>query len=266
MTTIDTLDRPEAPAPVVGGLRHDVRCVFVRELRPTLRDPTSMLFSLIQPVVFLGLFGPLLLGSSGAPRAEVLAWFVPGILVMIALFATSFTGAGLLLEMQTGAHERTLVAPLARSSLMVGRALKEMVPLAIQVCVITAVTVPFGFRPNPAGMAVGLVLISLFAVGFGALSYTLALVSRERDWLFWTVQQAVLFPLMILSGMLLPLEDGPTWMQSLARLNPLSYIVAAERQLFAGDLFGDAVLPGFVAAAVLCAVGLLLGVRMMRRA
>ena len=264
--TNDPSPAPTSPAPVAGGFTRDVRNVFVRELRPTLHDPWSMLFSLIQPVVFLGLFGPLLLGSSGAPRSEVLAWFVPGILVMIALFATSFTGAGLLLEMQTGSHERTLVAPLARSSLMVGRALKEMVPLMIQVCVITAVTVPFGFRPSPLGMLIGLVLIAVFAVGFGALSYTLALVSRERDWLFWTVQQAVLFPLMILSGMLLPLEDGPEWMQAAAKLNPLSYIVDAERQLFAGDLMGDAVVPGFIAAAILCAIGLLLGIRTMRRA
>ncbi len=98
-------------------------------------------------------------------------------------------------------------------------------------------------------MLLGLVLLAVFGLGFGALSYALALASRAKDWMFWAVQQGTLFPLMILSGMLLPLEGGPEWMQVAARFNPISYVVSAERALFAGD-FGDvAILWGFVAAA-----------------
>jgi ABC-2 type transport system permease protein len=71
---------------------------------------------------------------------------------------------------------------------------------------------------------------------------------------------------MILSGMLLPLDEGPDWMQVAAAVNPLSYVVDAERALLAGD-FGDPSIPGgALAAAVTCAVGLILGVRAMRRA
>lgn len=247
------------------ALARDTWNVFIRELRPVIRDPFQQVFSLGQPVVFLALFGPLLIGGSGQPAGVVLQWFVPGILVMIALFATSFTGAGLLLEMQTGSHERTLVAPLSRSSLIIGRAFKEMVPLVVQVAIIAIVTVPFGFRPSPMGMLFGLVMIALFGIGFGSLSYALALASRTKEWLFWTVQQSVLFPLMILSGMLLPLEDGPSWMQTLAKLNPLTYVVTGERALFAGDFANPDILAGFVAAGSLCLVGLAIAVRMMRR-
>src|SRR5687768_17567446 len=93
------------------------RNVFTRELRPMLRDPFSLIFSLLQPVVFLALFGPLLVANSGQPAAETLVWFVPGILVMIALFGAGTTGSNLLYEMQTGSHERTLVMPIPRSSL-----------------------------------------------------------------------------------------------------------------------------------------------------
>ena len=240
--------------------------VLTRELRPVLRDPFSLIFSLVQPLVFLGLFGPLLVATSGQPAAATLQSFVPGILVMIALFGTGTTGSNLLYEMQTGSHERTLVAPISRSSLLVGRALKEMVPIIVQACVIALVTIPFGFSVNPLGLLVGLVLLALFGLGFGALSYSLALASRNNDWMFWGIQQATLFPLMILSGMLLPLEHGPQWMQVAAAFNPISYVVAAERALLSGDLASVAVLWGFVAAAVLAAIGLSVGIRAMKKA
>lgn len=239
--------------------------VFRRELQPVLHDPFSLIFSLLQPVVFLGLFGPLLIGSSGEPVSVVLAWFVPGILVMIALFGTSATGSNLLYEMQTGSHERTLVAPIARSALLVGRALKEMVPIIVQATVIALVTIPFGFQLNVTGLVVSLVLLAIFGMGFGALSYALALASRAKDWMFWAVQQALIFPLMILSGMLLPIEEGPEWMQVAAAFNPISYVVAATRALFAGDFGSPDVLAGFVAAVILAVVGLLVGITAMKK-
>jgi len=240
--------------------------VLTRELRPVLRDPFSLIFSLLQPLVFLGLFGPLLVSSSPAPAAETLQSFVPGILVMIALFGTGTTGSNLLYEMQTGSHERTLVAPIPRSSLLVGRALKEMVPIMVQACIIALVTIPFGFSVNPLGLLLGLVMLAVFGLGFGALSYSLALASRNNDWMFWGVQQATLFPLMILSGMLLPLENGPQWMQVAAAFNPISHVVAGERALLAGDLGSMAAVWGFVAAAVLAAIGLAVGIRAMKKA
>ena len=91
---------------------------MTRELRPVLRDPFSLIFGMIQPLVFLALFGPLLVGSlggqaDGALGGSVWQWFVPAILVMTALFGTSTTGANLLFEFQTGAHERMLVTPLS---------------------------------------------------------------------------------------------------------------------------------------------------------
>lgn len=258
-----TLIRPVAT--VQTNPLRDTWTVFAREVRPLMRDPFSLIFSLVQPVVFLGLFGPLLVGGSGEPAPQVLAWFVPGILVMIALFGTSATGSNLLYEMQTGSHERTLVAPISRSALLIGRALKEMVPIVIQATVIALVTVPFGFRVNVPGMLIALVLLAIFGMGFGSLSYALALASRSKDWMFWAVQQSVIFPLMILSGMLLPIEQGPEWMQVAAAINPISHVVTATRALFAGDLASSAVMGGFAAALALAAVGLWVGVSAIRR-
>jgi hypothetical protein len=148
-------------------LATDTGIVFARELRPTLRNPFSLAVALAQPVVFLGLFGPLVFGSTG----ESLQWFVPGVLVMLGMFGTSATGANLLFEMQTGAHERMLVTPLTRSSLLIGRALKELFPILVQALLIVLLTVPFGFRPDPFGTPVALLILAVFGTGLGALSY-----------------------------------------------------------------------------------------------
>jgi ABC-2 type transport system permease protein len=239
----------------------DTRAVWTRETLTIWRDPFSLIFSLIQPLVFLGLFGPLLNGvAEDAFGGSSLQWFLPGVVVMITMFGTSMTGANLQYEIMTGAFERILATPLARPALLVGRALKELTPLVVQAAIITLVAVPFGFELFPLHIVVGLVLLGIFGVGVGALSYALAIAARKNEWVFWAVQQTLLFPLLILSGMMLPLETGPEWMQALSKLNPLTYIVEAERMLFAGD-FGTGVLWGFVAAAVTAAVGMLVGVR-----
>lgn len=257
--------RPEPAA--VPWLRA-TRLVMVRELRPVVRDPFSVMFGLIQPLVFLGLFGPLLAGSlraSGAFDDGVWQWFVPSILLMTTLFGTSATGSNLQFEMQTGAHERLLVTPLPRSAQLVGRALKEMVPLTAQATIIVVVMLPFGFRLHLAGALVGLVLLAVLGVGLGSLSYALAIAVRKVEWMFWMVQQTVLFPLLILSGLLLPLDSGPSWMRAAARANPLAYVVEAERALFAGELASSTVAWGALAAVATAAVGLLVGIRTIVR-
>ncbi|MCK6066578.1 MULTISPECIES: ABC transporter permease [Microbacterium] len=250
---------------VRGNAARDTWHVLTRELKPVVRDPFTLIFSLVQPLVFLGLFAPLLIGSSGAPASETLQWFVPGVLVMIVLFGTGATGSNLQYEMMTGSHERTLVAPLVRSSLLVGRALKEIVPILVQSLLIVLIAWPFGFSIHPAGLVLGLALLAVFGVGLGSLSYALALATKDREWLFWGVQQTLIFPLLILSGMLLPLDAAPSWMRVVAAVNPINWVVQGERALFAGDLGASAVAWGWVSALVLAAVGLLVGIRAMRR-
>jgi ABC-2 type transport system permease protein len=245
--------------------------VLARQLRPMSRDPFALLFGMLQPLIFVALFGPLLQGMPGIPVPGVgegspWQWFVPGNLVMVSLFGTSVAGSYLLEELRTGAFERFLVTPLSRSALLIGRALKEVVPLVIQAVVIIAVVTPFGFRLYPLGVLAGLLLLAVFGVGLGALSHTLAIAVRRRDYLFWVVQQTLLFPLLLLSGILLPMEAAPSWLYALSRVNPLTYVVEAERALFAGDFAAPSVMLGAAAAAAIACIGLLAGTRAMRRA
>ena len=252
-------DSPNVNALTQTGL------VLGRELRPVLRDPFSIIFGLVQPVFFLALFAPLLITTTGQSTSAALQWFVPGVLIMIALFGTSATGSNLQMEMMTGSHERVLVTPLTRPAVMIGKALKEIVPTVIQGAIIVAIALPFGFDVRPLGAVIGLAMLALFCVGVGALSSALALAVKNQEWMFWLVQQTLLFPLLLLAGVLLPLEDAPGWLTFLSRLNPLRYLVDAERALFAGDLGTAAVGYGVLASVVVAVGGLLIGSRSMAR-
>jgi ABC-2 type transport system permease protein len=244
------------------GFLADTWNVMVRELRPVFREPASVLFAMVQPLVFLGLFAPLL---PDVEDGSALQWFVPGIVAMTALMGASFTGANLTSEIMTGSHERLLVSPLSRSSLLVGRALKEVVPMLMQTAIILAVVTPFSFDLHPGQVLVGLVILSLFSIGIGALSFALALASKDQEWLFWTVQQTAIFPLLLLAGVLLPLDGAPGWLRTAADLNPLAYVVDAERALFGGSFPVDTVLAGLAAAALTAVLGLVVGLRAMNR-
>lgn len=250
-----------------SGFGTDVLNVMNRELKPVWREPMAVIFAMIQPLVFLALFAPLLpeMAAGSADQLSALQWFVPGIVTMTCLMGASFTGANLMEEMQTGSHERQLVSPLSRPALLVGRALKEVVPMMMQTAIILAVVTPFSFDLHPAGVLVGVVVLALFSVGVGALSFALALASKGQDWMFWTVQQTLLFPVLLLAGVLLPVEGAPRWLQVASDLNPMTYVVEAVRALFAGTFPVEVVAQGFAGAGVVAALGIAVGVRAMRR-
>ena len=236
--------------------------VMNRELKPLWREPLAVVFAMIQPLVFLGLFAPLLPEMASG---SALQWFVPGIVAMTALMGASFTGANLMEEMQSGSHERQLVSPLGRPALLVGRALKEVVPMLMQVAIIVAVVTPFSFDLHLAGVVAAAGVLALFSVGIGALSFALALAAKGEDWMFWTVQQTLLFPTLLTAGVLLPMDGAPRWLEVLSTLNPKTYVVDAVRALFAGTFPADVIAQGVAGAAVVAGLGLLVGVRAMRR-
>ena len=136
----------------------------------------------------------------------------------------------------------------------------------VQAVVVVAAVAATSFDVRPLGIAVGLLVLSVFCVGLGSLSYALALATRGQDWIFWTVQQTFLFPVLLLAGMLLPVDGGPGWLRTLSQANPLTYIVDAERSLFAGTFDAGLVLQGTLAAVFVCALGVAVGLRSMAKA
>jgi ABC-2 type transport system permease protein len=239
----------------------DTATVFTREFRPSLRNPAGLLFEMGQPLLFLFLFGSLLDGAVGSSWQ----WFVPGILVMMCLTGPMSAGYTLLVELIGGAMERLLVTPLNRTAMLVGKSAKAMLTLLVQAVLIIALAIPLGFELHAAGVVAGLAQLVLFGVGLGAFSFVLAIKSAPGGTLFYIVSQSVVFPLLLLSGVLLPLESAPGWLRAAGQLNPITYIVDAQRALFAGDLTSPSVLYGTAAACAVAATGLYLGNRALRQ-
>jgi len=243
----------------------DISTSFTREMKPTLAGPSWMVFGLVQPILYLVFFVPLL-DVGGGSTGAALQWFVPGMIVMLTLFGTAMVGWSLTEELMSGVLERFLATPISRPALIFGRSLKEMFPLALQALALILLAWPFGLALHPLPMLIGLALLALFGAGVAALSYALAIAARHNTSLFYMVSQSVALPLMLLGGVLLPIENGPDWLYAASRFNPLSYLVEAERALFAGELVSSTVLWGVLVALLTAAIGMSIGARAIRRA
>jgi len=244
---------------------YDVKTSFVREMKPLISGWVWLAFGLVQPLLYIGLFVPLL-GNVGIEGTSPLQWFIPGMMVMLTLFGTAMVGWSLTEELLSGVLERFLATPMSRPALLMGRALKEMFPLFFQAVVMIIIALPFGLVLHPLQMLYGLALLGLFGVGVAALSYALAIAAKNNTSLFYMVSQSVALPLMLLGGVLLPLEAGPGWLYIASRFNPLTYVIEAERALFSGEFFSMTVLNGTLVVLAVLVVGLGLGAAAIRRA
>ncbi|WP_338720504.1 ABC transporter permease [Devosia sp. XK-2] len=244
---------------------YDVKTSFVREMKPLISGWVWLAFGLVQPLLYIGLFVPLL-GDVGGEGVSPLQWFIPGMMVMLTLFGTAMVGWSLTEELMSGVLERFLATPMSRPALLMGRALKEMFPLFFQAVVMIVIAIPFGLKLYPIEMLYGLILLGLFGVGVAALSYALAIAAKDNTSLFYMVSQSVALPLMLLGGVLLPLETGPDWLYIASRFNPLTYLIEAERALFIGQMLNLTVLCGTLVVAGTLLVGLAIGANAIRKA
>jgi ABC-2 type transport system permease protein len=236
----------------------DIRLVFVRSIRPVLRAPVVIVFGMTQPLLFMLLFGPLL-GGEGSWQ-----WFTPGLMVQLALFGTAYAGFAMMPEIRSGALERMRVTPVSRIALLLGRVLTDVLLLVVQCALLVALATAFGFRASIGDLLLALVIAALLGVAIGSASYTLAL-KLKHEYAFAPVLTSTVMPLMLLSGVLLPMDQGPDWLYTLSRVNPISHIVDAVRAVAAGNLGSSSVLTGGLVALGLACLSVWWGTRTFRR-
>jgi ABC-2 type transport system permease protein len=216
----------------------DVGLLFWRKMKETLRNPIYVMNSLLTPVIYLVLFAPLLkklVGVPGLATNDVLNVFVPGLLVIISFFGGLFVGYNMIDEVRNGVVERFRVTPTSRFALLAGRVLRDMVNMLVIVAVFVVVSLPFGFKPHWAGFLLFVPLLCLVLVTTSSFGNALGLLLRDEDRLS-PIVQGINLPILLLSGMLLPMELAPTWLQDLAHINPAYYAVEAGRLLVAGQI------------------------------
>jgi ABC-2 type transport system permease protein len=248
-------------------LLQDVFLVFNRSMRISLRNPTWLVVGLMQPVLYLCLFGPLLTKVAnlpGFPPGDAWQVFVPGMLVMLGLFGSAFVGFSLLAEYRCGVVERMRVTPMSRAALLLGRVGRDLVVLLVQGIVLILVALAFGLRAPLGGIVIGVLLVIVLGVTMASISYGLALVLKSED-AFAPLLNSFMLPLMLLSGILMPMSLGPDWLYDLSRINPLSYVVDGARAAFRGDVTGHTFVAGILIAVALAVLGAAFGTRVFRR-
>jgi ABC-2 type transport system permease protein len=241
--------------------------MFIRNVQHTLRNPVFIFASMFQPLLYLLLFMPLLNGLGGAPglpAGKTVDVFIPGLLVMQALFGTAFVGFSLIDDIRTGVIERFLVTPVKRPAILLGRVLRDAVILLFQCILITLVAIPFGLSVNVAGFLLSLLLYALIGVTMASVSYGFALIYKIEDPLAPTLNTIAL-PVSLLSGIILPLALAPIWLQDLGKVNPFYYAVNAARALFAGNFQNLAILEGFIIISVLAILVFQWGLRSLEK-
>lgn len=234
-----------------------------RQTRVLVRQPWFALITVVQPMIWLVLFGALFRSVTEIPgfgaEGSYLDYLVPGIVVMTALMSSGWSGMGIIEDMDRGLMDRFLVAPLHRSSLIVGRISYDALSLVLQALIIGGMAWLLGadFAGGAGGFAVVVASAILVAAAFGSLSNALALLLRQRESVIG-INVMLTLPLTFLSAAFMPLALAPDWIQAVARFNPVNWAVEAGREALLAAPDWSLILPrfgGLVLFAVIC-VGL----------
>jgi ABC-2 type transport system permease protein len=209
----------------------------VRHLRNLFRQPAWIAISLIQPVVWLLLYGALfrkIVEIPGFGADSYIDFLTPGVVVMTCLFSAGWSGMGLIDDLDRGVVDRFLVSPASRGSLIAGRLIQGAMVGVIQAVIIIVLGLIVGAN-YPGGLA-GLTALTVCAVllgtAIGALSNGVALLSRREETMI-AVSNFVLLPLTFLSSVFMAQALMPQWMQDVAQYNPVNWAVQAGREALA---------------------------------
>jgi len=231
--------------------------LWLREVKKYSRSRVQIIASLGQPLLYLLVLGfglgPVYQKAGGGSYLQFMA---PGIVGMAVLFTSVFSGIALLWDRQFGFLKETLVAPVARINVMIGRTLGGATVAMLQGTLIMVVCLIAGFRPvSFIGIPLGFAFMALIAIVFAALGTSIGSSLQDMQG-FQLIMNFLVLPIFFLSGALFPLNNLPKALAFVTRLDPLSYGVDGLRAVLIGSThFGallDAVVLACVAVALLC--------------
>jgi len=213
--------------------------MIVRQTRNLMREPIWIALLLIQPMIWLVLYGQLFkrvthLGGFGT--ASYVTFLAPAIVVMNSFFGATWSGMGMIADLDRKVVERFLATPASRLSLVLSQIVRSALTAAIQAVIILLVAFALGVHVHEgaAGWVVVVVVAMLVNMGFAGMSQGIALLTRKEATMI-AVANFIGLPLLFLSSTLLATAQMPHWMRVAARFNPVNWGVVAAR---------EAVLPG----------------------
>ena len=213
----------------------DARVVSARNLRHFVRQPDLLVFSTIQPIMFVLLFTYVFGGAIGRslpPGVSYIDYLLPGILVQSVTFRASMTAIGLSDDLKLGVIDRFRSMPMARSAVLIGRTAADLVRnvLIIVLMIVVGYIVGFGFEAGVAQALGCIALVSAFGLALSWIFAFVALTVRSAE----AAQSAgfvVLFPLVFASSVFVPVSSMPSWLQAFAEVSPVTLTANAARSL-----------------------------------
>jgi ABC-2 type transport system permease protein len=207
--------------------------VYLRWLRVLARQPAYLLITLVQPIIWLLLFGALFKAVTHIPGfhgGSYIDFLTPGVVVMLAVFSAGWSGMGFVEDIESGVMDRMLASPVWRGALNAGSVLYGAFLVALQTVVIVLLALALGahFSGGVGGVLLMIVIAALLAAVFASFSNGIGVLGRQRE----TVIGAVTFlqlPLTFLSAALMQKSLVPHWIRIVAKFNPVNWAVEAGR-------------------------------------
>lgn len=257
----------------IRGLRrfttavNDTFAVMARNLIAYRRVPQLLVFSTIQPVVFVLLFRYVFGGAISTPGVPYVDFLMPGIFAQTVAFGALNTSIGLALDVNQGLIERFRSLPMARSAVLAGRTLADLVRNVFVVALMFAVGFAVGWRVHTGVLPLiaAVLIVLLFGYSLSWIFATVGLVVADPE----TAQAAafpVMAPLVFASSAFVPVDTMPGWLQPFATYQPLSVVVAAVRDLTIGGETTSDVVQAIVWCVAILAVAAPIAVHRYRQA
>ncbi len=220
----------------------DALVILKRNLIKFRRQPEMLIGYTIQPIMFVLLFVYVFGGSIQIPGLDYEDFLIPGIIVQNITFGGALTAVGLVEDLNKGLIDRFRSLPMARSAVLAGRTLADVVVNLFGVIIILLVGLVVGFRFNSSvpEIAYGILLLLLFGYAFSWIFALVGLYSSSAE----SAQQigfTVIFPLTFISSAFVPVENMPGALEAFAKVNPFTITVDAMRHLFIGTPAGNSV-------------------------
>jgi len=208
--------------------------LWLRQIKRYLRSKARIVGSIGQPLLFLVAlgfgFGPVF---AAAGEGNYLTFLAPGIIAMSILFTAVFSGIEIIWDRQFGFLKETLVAPVSRLKIMIGRTLGGATVALIQGLIVLIITVPLGFHFNLSALPLGLVFMILIALFFTAFGTAIASLLKDMQG-FQLIMNFIIMPIFFLSGALFPVAGLPEALKTVLVINPLAYGIDGMRGAFVG--------------------------------
>jgi ABC-2 type transport system permease protein len=231
----------------------------MRSVRGLYRQPWYLAVTLVQPVVWLLLFGQLFKSVIGIPgfttgTGSYLEFLTPGVVIMTAPMSSAWAGTIYIEDMNRGVMDRLLASPVSRGAMMIGTLAYQSLTCIVQTVIVFVIAFVAGARFDNwrAGLTMTVVASVLLTVIFAAMSNAVALLARQQEALIG-ISQFLGLPLSFLSGAIMDTSLAPGWVGRAAKYNPVDWAVVASREALSADVDWGVVASrlGWLAAAAI---------------